>query len=153
MKTLFVLVLFVLTTFAAGTPVKFDICGHPTFTPDSVSVAPVPVKIGKRLLVRIRGTADRTVTGGKFNYEIAYRVKTVFKTFYVTAYKETEDLCHRAACPIKPGFVMLEYRNTLPRSLPKGLYRISISAETNSGDTLLCIVVHLDFKRATTMVY
>jgi len=54
------------------------------------------------------------VTGGSFKYEISYRVKNPFKTFYVTIDEATEDLCHRASCPIKPGHVMFEYKKNIP---------------------------------------
>lgn len=54
------------------------------------------------------------MTSGKFSYEISYRIHTAIATWYQTIYKDTEDLCHRADCPINPGHIMLSYTKTLP---------------------------------------
>lgn len=60
MKILCFVLVLISASFALGVYIPFDVCGDPVFVPDSVSIAPKPVKIGGRLLVRIRGTAGQS---------------------------------------------------------------------------------------------
>lgn len=106
--------------------------GHSAFKVSSVTLEPSPVKPGDTAQFSIKAESGKDVAGGSVQMIVHYVGMPIWT--------QTDDLCDKAACPIKEGPVEVKYTQPFPVITPPGSYTVTLDGR-DGDDRLFCVAV------------